>query len=338
MWTQATVEEFQGKGILGPRSLSPWPAMTNPISAFLDSAGVLILDGGLATELEYQGADLDGPLWSARVLLEEPERVSQVHEAYLRAGADCIVSATYQATFQGLAERGLDRDAAADLMLRSVELALEARDRVWADLGSTGRRRPLVAASIGPYGAYLADGSEYRGDYGLGIEDLVDFHRPRLELLAGSEADLLAFETIPSFDEALAVRSLLDSARSTPAWVAFSCRDGATLCDGTPIEQAVAAVESSERVLAVGVNCTAPRRIQPLLERAASATTKPLIAYPNSGEGWDAAAKRWLSAGETGRPVDHCRDWRSSGALLIGGCCRTRPEDIAALRRALLDG
>ncbi len=310
--------------------------MENPLSPFLDAAGVLILDGGLATELEYRGADLGGPLWSARVLVEEPDRVADVHEAYLRAGADCIVSASYQATFEALAERGLTGAAAADLMRGSVELAIAARDRVWEELEGSGRSRPLVAASVGPYGAYLADGSEYRGDYGLSVEDLARFHRPRLELLAASGADLLAFETIPSLEEAVALAGLLDATSGIPAWLSFSCRDEESLCDGTPIERAVAAVEGCERLLALGINCTAPHLILPLLERARRATRKPLLAYPNSGEGWDGAAKRWLSAEETGRPVERCREWHAAGARLIGGCCRTRPEDIAALRDELL--
>ena len=314
--------------------------MSDPITAGLASQGVLILDGGLATELEYRGADLADPLWSAKVLLDEPERVRTVHEAYLEAGADVIASASYQATFEGLAARGLDAAASEALLRSSVELALEARDAVWARhrtaAPGTERLRPLVAASVGPYGAFLADGSEYRGDYGLDVEALSRFHRRRLEVLAGSGADVLALETIPSYPEALALARLLDESSGPVAWISFSCRDEATLHDGTDLVRVVAEIEGCRRIAAVGVNCTAPSLVTALLRRAATVTAKPLVAYPNSGEGWDAVTRSW-QAGETAPgPAEACSDWHRSGARLVGGCCRTRPADIRALRRVLL--
>jgi homocysteine S-methyltransferase len=214
---------------------------------------------------------------------------------------------------------------------------MAARDELCGERREAGERpRPLVAASVGPYGAFLADGSEYRGDYGLDVEALVEFHRRRLEVLAASGADQLAVETVPSYPEAVALGELLGASAGLPAWVAFSCRDGRTLWDGTPLRRAVAAVASVPRVLAVGVNCTAPELITSLLREAAAVTDKPLVAYPNSGESYDAAARSWRPAARSIDWREACLEWHRAGARLIGGCCRTGPADVAALRSALV--
>jgi homocysteine S-methyltransferase len=311
--------------------------MRDPTRPFLETQRALILDGGLATELEYRGADLDDPLWSARVLLERPELIVEVHRDYLEAGADCVVGASYQASFEALVDRGLDSARAEQALRRSVELAAAARDAFWdADRDSGERLRPLVAASVGPYGAFLADGSEYRGDYGLGVDELAAFHRARLEVLSRSGADLLAIETIPCRPEAVALARLLDASDGVVAWMSFSCRDDSTLNDGTPIERVVEAVESCERIVAIGVNCTAPELVESLLRRAATVTAKPLVAYPNSGEGYDAESRCWIPAKEMRAPATLCLAWSDAGARLVGGCCRTRPADIRAIRRTLL--
>ena len=308
-------------------SLSIW-------QPFLATAGAVILDGGLATELERRGAILDDPLWSAKLLLENPELIRQVHLDYYRAGADVAVSASYQASFEGFARRGLSKSRAADLMRRSIQLAQEARDAFWNE-GPTQRVRPLVAASVGSYGAFLADGSEFRGDYGLSAKPLRDWHRPRLEVLANAGADLLACETIPCLAEAEALVRLLEEIPGIPAWLSFSCRDEGHLCHGEPLTEAVALANDCGNVVAVGVNCTAPRYVSGLLASVQSVTKKPLLAYPNSGATWDAVARRW---GEDANPWDWARAlpaWKKLGASLIGGCCRTTPETIRLLRGAL---
>src|SRR5215470_20312764 len=254
----------------------------DPLEPFLSRGGSLVLDGGLATELEAAGYDLDHPLWSARLLREAPEAIAAVHAAYLEAGADCITTASYQATVPGLVRQGLGEDEARSTLLRSVELARQARDDFWSDGRSrAGRQRPLVAASVGPYGAYLANGAEYTGDYDLDEAGLVAFHRERLALLAASGADLLACETIPSAAEGRALATVLGEMPAARAWVSFSCRDDRHLCDGTPFVEAVRAVASLRQVLAVGVNCTPPHHVEGLLSAAAGATAKPLVAYPN---------------------------------------------------------
>lgn len=309
----------------------------NPLDLFLANQSPLLLDGGLATELEARGEDLDDALWSARVLYERPEQIVRVHHDYLICGADCVTSASYQATVEGFARCGLDRDEAIDLLRLSVDLALRARDEFWEEPSHrAGRLRPLVAASIGPYGAYLADGSEFRGDYDLGLDALADFHRDRLAVLSDTGPDLLAIETVPSRLEALALARLLDDSTGPPAWMSFSCRDGLHISDGTPLRDVAAEIEGCDRLLAIGVNCTAPQHVTPLLRSVRGATTKHLVAYPNSGEEYDVGGRSWLPGTDGVEPVDACVEWRDLGARLIGGCCRTSPATIRAMRRRLI--
>jgi homocysteine S-methyltransferase len=307
------------------------------LTGLLERRKVVILDGGLATELERRGMDLEDDLWSARILVEVPNAIRRLHLDYLRAGADCVVTSSYQATFEALEKRGLSDEAAAGILRLSVELALEAREEFWADSAHRpGRVRPLVAASIGPYGAFLADGSEYTGDYGLSADGLADFHRRRLELLASSAADLLACETIPSQIEARALVRLIEGLPDSRAWMSFSCRDAVHLSDGSELAVIAAEVAASPQILAVGINCTAPRYVSGLIGKIRDATDKPIVVYPNSGEGYDAGAKRWLQAVDG--PLDLAAEgprWYRQGARIIGGCCRTGPEDIRRLRAAL---
>jgi homocysteine S-methyltransferase len=309
-----------------------------PLEPFLRGGGTLVLDGGLATELERAGFDLDHPLWSARLLSRRPEAIAAVHRAYLEAGADCITTASYQATTVGFRRDRATAAEAVGLLSRSVELALGVRDAFWAGHpgeAGTGRPRPLVAASVGPYGAFRADGSEYTGAYDQDLEGLLEFHRERMRLLLEAGPDLLACETIPSAVEGRALALLLAELGGARAWVSFSCRDGSRLSDGTPFVDAVRTVAAVPQVLAVGVNCTAPSHVESLLRAAALVTDKPLVAYPNSGETYDAAARAWRG---TSDPLDwgeRARAWRATGARLLGGCCRTGPDHIRSLRAAV---
>ena len=302
-------------------------------------SGILILDGALATELEVRGADLRDPLWSAKMLLESPAMIRAVHRDYLDAGADIVTTATYQASFEGFAQRGLDAAAATRLMHLAVTLAREARDEFWAEPANrSGRLRPLVAASIGPYGAVLADGSEYRGHYPIDTAALRAFHAPRLELLAGAGADLLAIETVPSLTEAQVLARLIAELGSLPAWISFSCATATTTCEGQDIGDCAAELGDSPQVAALGVNCSAPGLMVPLLQRMRERTALPLLVYPNSGEGYDAEAKCWRGDADPQQFATAAQSWQAAGAQLIGGCCRTNPADIRALRAALGSG
>ena len=316
----------------------------NPLTPFLTSQGFMVLDGALATELERRGADLRDPLWSAKCLLQDPGLIRQLHYDYFVAGADVAITASYQASFAGFARRGIDADAAAALMRLSVTLAREARDAFWAvPEHRAGRQRPLVAASVGPYGAALADGSEYRGDYGMTVEQLMAWHRPRLAVLAapkgfpppGAGADLLACETIPSLAEAEALVRLLGEFPDAAAWLSFSCRDETHISDGNPLAAGIELGEGCDQIVAMGINCTAPPLIEPLLASVRGLTAKPLLVYPNRGETWDAAAKCWVPGTGEGDLAIPAEKWRAAGAQLIGGCCRTTPEDIRAIADTL---
>jgi homocysteine S-methyltransferase len=307
--------------------------MPNPLTSILESQSVVILDGALATELERRGCDLDDPLWSARVLLETPDLIRQVHADYFLVGADCAITASYQATFEGFAQRGLSESQAADLMQLSVQLALEARDAFWrVPENQIGRAKPFVAASVGPYGAFLADGSEYRGDYGLTELELMEFHRPRMAVLAASGADILACETIPSLLEATALARLLEEFPGMSAWISFSARDGSQVNNGETFAECVQALELFPQVVAVGINCTAPQFIPDLLRSARGFTQKPMVVYPNSGETYNPTLKRWSGEETCQSFASDARVWFEAGANLIGGCCRTNPEHIRALK------
>ncbi|HEY1312634.1 MAG TPA: homocysteine S-methyltransferase [Steroidobacteraceae bacterium] len=310
--------------------------LRDPIAAFLALHPLLVLDGALATELERRGADLDDPLWSAKCLLECPRLIKDVHADYFRAGADVATTATYQATFETLARRGIGRDAARQLLCDAIALAVAARDEFWAVAQNRiARSRPLIAASVGPYGAMLADGSEYRGHYALDAAALADFHRPRLAVLAGAGADLLAFETIPCLREARVLAQLLQEFPGVCAWLSFSCQDGAHNCAGEPIGACAAQLQEYAQIVALGVNCTPPQYVASLLGRMRAATSKPLVAYPNSGEHYAAAAKRWSGRRAAGEFGDQARIWYAAGARLIGGCCRTGPSDIRSVKQCV---
>lgn len=294
----------------------------------------LVLDGGLATQLEAQGHDLGTMLWSAALLRDDPGAIASAHRAFLEAGAECIISASYQASRRGFMSLGFTADEADRLIASSVDVAIAARDAFLLEHPQADLV-PLVAASVGPYGAVLHDGSEYRGRYGIGRATLSAFHEPRLRLLDQAGADVLACETIPDRDEARVLAELLETA-ATPAWISFSCRDARAISDGTPIAEVAALFRDHPTVLAVGVNCTAPQFVTSLIrEVRRAAPDKAVVVYPNSGERYDATGNSWHG---TVTPVDcaaAASEWHRAGATLIGGCCRMGPGHIAAMKRAL---
>ena len=286
----------------------------------------MILDGGLSNALAARGHDLSGELWTASLLRDDPAEIAAVHRAYFDAGAEVATTASYQASVPGFERVGMSREEAESLVRRSVTLAREVRDGFAGD----GRRR-LVAASVGPYGAVLADGSEYRGRYGLTPAQLRDFHLPRLELLASAEPDVLAVETIPDLDEAAVLVDVLDEI-GVPAWLSYSC-DGPATRAGQPLADAFAVVASSTAVIATGVNCCAPDDVLAALEVAREVTGRPGVAYPNSGQGWDSGTHTW--SGTSAYDVTLAPSWVEAGAAYVGGCCQVGPADIAALAEVL---
>lgn len=294
----------------------------------------LLLDGGLATQLEAQGCDIGNALWSASLLQTNPNAIVEAMRAYLDAGAECVATASYQASREGFAGLGLSTDEASALMLLSVQLAATARDDFLAANPGT-HFVPLIAASIGPYGAMLHDGSEYKGRYGVAAETLSEFHEERLQLFDACDIDVLALETIPSLLEAEVLVDLLADC-DTPAWVSFSCSDDTHVVDGTPIADAVALFKDHPTVVAVGINCTPPQYAPELVRKVRAAVPdKAVIAYPNSGEVYHAEDNSWSGTVTPGDCADAALAWVEAGAKIVGGCCRMGPAHIRAMRDAL---
>lgn len=294
----------------------------------METGRIVVLDGGLSNALADRGHDLSGPLWTARLLRDAPEEIAAVHRAYFAAGARVATTASYQASVDGFAALGVSRAEARALILRSVRIAREVRD----ELAGDGVDR-LVAASVGPYGAVLADGSEYRGRYGLSPGALRDFHGPRLELLTAAEPDLLAIETIPDLAELEVLVGLLEQL-DIPAWVSCSIEGDHTRA-GQPLADAFAVAAGCRSVIAVGVNCCPPADVLPAVELAVATTGLPAVGYPNRGESWDADRRTWAGTGVFDPRL--AVDWVAAGARYVGGCCRVGPADIAAVADVLAE-
>ena len=290
----------------------------------------LLIDGGLSNQLEKQGHDLNHKLWSAKLLESEPEAIIKAHLAYLEAGAQCITTASYQATIPGFMSIGYDMVTAESLIKKSVHLAEKAIKRFYIK-GS----KPLIAASIGPYGAYLADGSEYNGNYGIPEESLREFHEHRIRLLDNSNADILACETIPSFKETIVLANLLKDINKQ-TWVSFACKDEFHINDGTPIEDCVDILSDHPNIFAIGVNCTSPKYISGLVKAIKpKIKDKRIIVYPNSGDVYNAETKVWSELSSSEQLLNQAKKWINQGVDIIGGCCRIGPEEIKSLRKLI---
>ncbi|WP_080875771.1 homocysteine S-methyltransferase [Oceanobacillus timonensis] len=306
----------------------------NPVEPLLQQFDTLILDGALATELEKLGCNLDDPLWSARVLLDEPEKIRKVHHTYFEAGADIAITASYQASIEGFKKRGLSEEESKALIRKTVELAQQARTDFWQEKMTTDRPYPFIAGSVGPYGAYLADGSEYVGNYGVRDQVLYDFHKPRIDALVEAGADLLAVETIPSLQEAEIICELLQAYPEVPAWITFTLKDAAHISEGTSLKECAEVLNGYDQVVAIGVNCVTTEFVSDAVKILKGNTKKPVIIYPNSGEDYDPKTKTWHGKNHV-QVTKAAADWAKSGAAIIGGCCRTGPADIRGISNIL---
>lgn len=300
----------------------------NFIEKRLQEVPFLILDGAVSTEIERRGVSVSDSLWGASALADHPGVVEAVHESYYEAGADIVTSDSYQATIQGLTEKGYTEEESKDILRKSVALVRRAQRKYKEK--SQDKRPLFVAASLGPYGAYLGNGGEYRGNYGKSVEELKAFHRLRFSLLAEAGADVLACETIPSFNEVKALVSLLHDWPCAMAWFSFSSVDGKHMAEGVDIGEAVRYLYREKQVIAIGVNCIDPSYGEGLIKQMKKSTEKPIIIYANSGEVWDTKCDEWSGhAVSIGR---YAEKWIAAGAKIIGGCCRTTPEDVKELK------
>lgn len=299
----------------------------------LDLTGLRVLDGGLATELESAGCDLASPLWSGEVLRTQPEKVLAVHRSYLQAGADCLLTASYQLSTMGFREIGLTADDARRAIQQSVALA-EQVHREYAHAEITAGRKPRriwIAGSLGAYGAALHNGAEFHGNYNIGHAELAAFHAERIDAMRDTNVDFLAFETIPSLAEAEAILDALSHHPPLAAYISFTCRDDAHTGHGEPIEQCARLLDAAPSIIAIGINCTAPRHILPLIQAIRAVTAKRIAVYPNSGETWVPETRGWTGTSDPSLFGDLAATWRKAGADWIGGCCRTGPQHIRAI-------
>lgn len=309
--------------------------MRTGLKETLQKVGIMVIDGSMSTTLETFGCDLNDSLWTAKALAERPDLVEQVHTGFFHAGADCGITCSYQATIPGLVAKGYTYDEAEMLITRSVQLFLKARDAWWEAEGKNENRAyPLCLGAVGPYGAYLADGSEYRGHYGVSDETLRDFHRRRMELLWESGADLLLIETQPSLHEAQ-IEAEIAEQLGADYWLSFSCRDEGHIHEGDSIEACAKAFETGFPGLKmIGVNCTPPALIEPLIHRLRESCALPVGVYPNSGEVYDAKTKIWHGEKTGPKFGEYAERWMRAGAKAVGGCCRTVNQHIVEVVEA----
>lgn len=300
--------------------------MFNPISFNQN----IIIDGALASELQRRGCDLNDSLWSAKVLIEQPDLIRQVHYDYFKAGADCATTASYQASPLGFAKKGISLDESIKLIKKSVELAQQAKEQY---LTQIGKNKPLfIAGSVGPYGAYLADGSEYTGNYQLSEEEFIEFHQIRIQALIDAKADILACETLPNFAEIKALVKVLKQYPTMTAWFSFTLKDANHLSDGSPLKEVIDYLNNVDQVVSVGINCIALEEVTAALTVLQTLARKPLIVYPNSGDQYDPTTKQWHKNHQHNCTFkNQLPTWLKLGAKLIGGCCQTTPKDIAEI-------
>lgn len=314
--------------------------MKADLKRILEKNIIMIIDGSMSTPLERMGADLNDTLWTAKVLKEQPELIKKVHKDYFRAGADCGITASYQATVPGLMAKGMTEEEAEDIIARSVRVFLEAREEWWKEEGrAEGREYPLCLASVGPYGAFLADGSEYRGNYKINDDELSKFHRRRMEILKNAGADMFLIETIPSKREALVCADLAEEL-GVDYWISYSCMSGTRINEGDPIRTCISELVSDHPHLRmVGVNCTDPKFIVSLIGEIKkgledAGTDLPIAVYPNSGEKYDPETKTWTRAGEGMAFGAYAYEYMKAGASAVGGCCTTVAGHIKQVAEA----
>ena len=310
----------------------------NIIEEILQKQKAFIIDGALGTQIQKNGHDVNDSLWSAKFLNEDVSVIKEVHSQYLYAGADCIITSSYQASIEGFLKKGFSQEKAIELIKLSINIAKEARDEFCSGFEDKASRvKPLVAASIGPYGAYLADGSEYTGDYKISDEELKSFHKKRLEIIHQTNPDILACETIPSFKEAKIISDLLKYYPNTSSWITFSAKDENYTNAGDDIKECMAYLNQQKHISAVGINCTAPQYIPMLIENIKSVSSKPIVVYPNGGSKYNPITKLWEKGDLSSEDFSKLAYlWYSKGARIIGGCCLTGPAEIESIRKILL--
>lgn len=288
---------------------------------------ILVSDGGMGTEIEKLNIIKNPELWSSDALINHPNAIYKIHQAYLKSGANILTTATYQANPIFLKAQHAILSNGHTLIGRAVDIVKKVKtDFVNAN---PFEQQPLIAGSVGPYGAYLNDGSEYTGNYDLTIDTLKKFHYPHLKLLAENDVDFFAFETIPNFTEATALNDLLrESFPNSMAWLSLSINDNLDLCDDTPLAKVLNYIADNPQIFAIGVNCTNIENINPIIQILKTHTSKAIVVYPNNGDIYNKEEGKWIPRADSPSFTEVVPTWIKSGATIIGGCCRTTPKDI----------
>lgn len=309
----------------------------NLLKKFLEKQNALILDGALGTQMQNHGFNINDSLWSAKFLDENPDAIKLVHKEYLEAGADCIISSSYQASLEGFLEKGFNEEKATHLISSSIKIAKDTRDEFWESYKNSDRLKPLIAASIGPYGAYLANGAEYSGNYEISEEKLSSFHEKRLDTIMQMHPDIIACETIPLFSEVKILSKLLEKYEHTTSWICLSAKNENLTNAGDNIEEVISWLNTQKHIDAIGINCTAPQYISALIKKIKRISDKLIVIYPNGGSAYNPISKIWESS--LTDPEEFAKMaflWNSLGADIIGGCCETTPKEIKKIREYLL--
>lgn len=276
---------------------------------------VLILDGGLSTALEESGYDVSGPMWTGELLLSNPDAITAAHRSFVEAGADILITGSYQISFEGGRSVGWSDDDVERALRNSTAAARLAANE-----------DTIVAASIGPFGAHLNDGSEFRGNYGASARAIREFHDRRLDIVLDTEPDMLAIETMPDLDEVRIIMELVESkSPEIDFWVSFTVREAGTLSGGATFADACAVVERESSAIAIGINCSPLSVITQTL--VSVDTDLPFVVYPNAGQSWDSESMSWAGKPEFATSVN-VEEWVSAGARIVGGCCGYGPGHI----------
>ncbi|KAF6215599.1 hypothetical protein GE061_010355 [Apolygus lucorum] len=288
------------------------------------------------TELELQtGAPADGhPLWASRFLVTDPEACVATYRELIRSGAGMVFTNTYQATPEAfMTHLELTESEALDVFKESVNLCRRA-------IKEEKMQNIIVAGSVGSINALRADGSEYSGEFCSGIsrETYISKHRSRLQALVDGGVDFITFETLPCSEEALALIDLLREFPGIKGWISFFGRNTTEISNGEKFADAAVKcwARGKDQLVAVGVNCLDPAWVTPLfLSLKASDPTIPFVAYPNSGEKYDTAAKKWTPCESQKRVADYFPEWLDMGIAYVGGCCRNTAEDLRDMKRTM---
>lgn len=314
----------------------------------------LVLDGALGTQLESiipndsEIQPKNDPLWSTKVLMTQPKLIERIHYQYLQSGSDIIMTSTYQASCAGLIKYANSyTDEVAHVWERSVDMANNAirRHKLENNTKPIRNRDPIICGSVGPYGAFLANGAEYTGEYGMiSNEELEKHHFKLLQfLILHPDVKLIAIETIPNFREFKVLVNLLTKLLSLHGpnqkfYLSINVRNESEMCDGTPVEKVMNYLNFKMKtmgilqrnIFAIGYNCVDYHLVTSLIDNLTMFNEFhiPMIVYPNLGYVYSTKHEEYIAYQDTNELELMILDWLKRGVKIIGGCCGSGPQEI----------